>query len=108
MILKKPMVIVYNGPKTMAFEWFLRKRSLNISHIGMPNILADERLFAELIGKEASPEAIAELSVDLLIEPARILALKERLTDLVQHSLGEPGGVDRAAALLRDLIETAP
>jgi lipid-A-disaccharide synthase len=105
MILKKPMVIVYNGPKTMAVEWFLRKRSLNISHIGMPNILADERLFAELIGDEASPEAIAALSVDLLLEPGRILALKERLTDLVQQSLGEPGGVARAAALLLDLID---
>ena len=107
MILKKPMVIVYNGPKTMAVEWFLRKRSLNISHIGMPNILADERLFAELIGEEASPEAIADLSVDLLLEPGRILALKERLADLVQRSLGEPGGVDRAAALLLDLIATS-
>lgn len=106
MILKKPMVIVYNGPKTMAFEWFLRKRSLNISHIGMPNILADERIFAELIGKEASPAAIADLAVDLLMDPARILALKERLNDLVTKSLGEPGGVSRAAALLLDLIET--
>ena len=105
MILKKPMVIVYNGPKTMAVEWFLRRRSLNISHIGMPNILADERLFAELIGDEASPEAIADLSVDMLLEPGRILALKERLTDLVSKSLGEPGGVHRAAALLLDLIE---
>ena len=106
MILKKPMVIVYNGPKTMAVEWFLRKRSLNISHIGMPNILADERVFAELIGEEASPEAIADLAVDLLIEPGRILALKERLNDLVAKNLGEPGGIDRAAALLLDLIET--
>ena len=106
MILKKPMVIVYNGPKTMAVEWFLRKRSLNISHIGMPNILADERIFAELIGDQASPEAIADLAVDLLMDPARILALKERLNDLVTKSLGEPGGVSRAAALLLDLIET--
>ncbi len=108
MILKKPMVIVYNGPKTMAVEWFLRKRSLNISHIGMPNILADERIFAELIGKEASPDAIADLAVDLLMDPARILALKERLNALVTKSLGEPGGVSRAAALLLDLIERRP
>ena len=106
MILRKPMIIVYNGPKTMAVEWFLRKRSLSIAHIGMPNILAEERVFAELIGEEASAEAIADLSVDLLIDPARILALKERLADLVPQSLGQPGGVNRAAALLLDLIET--
>ena len=108
MILRKPMIIVYNGPKTMAVEWFLRKRSLNIAHIGMPNILADERVFAELIGKDASAEAIADFSVDLLIEPARILALKERLADLVPKNLGEPGGVSRAAALLLDLIDKRP
>lgn len=106
MILRKPMIIVYNGPKTMAVEWFLRKRSLKVTHIGMPNILANERVFAELIGQEASAEAIADLSVDLLLEPSRILALKERLADLVPKSLGEPGGVSRAAALLLDLIET--
>ena len=105
MILRKPMIIVYNGPRTMAVEWFLRKRSLNIAHIGMPNILADERVFAELIGQDASAEAIADFSVDLLIEPARILALKERLADLVPKNLGEPGGVNRAAALLLDLID---
>ena len=106
MILRKPMIIVYNGPRTMAVEWFLRKRSLNIAHIGMPNILAGERVFTELIGEEASADAIAELSVDLLIEPARILALKERLAELVPRSLGEPGGVNRAAALLLDLVES--
>jgi len=32
--------------------------------------------------------------------------LKEKVTDLVHRSLGEPGGVARAAALLLDLIET--
>ncbi len=105
MILRKPMIIVYNGPKTMAVEWFLRKRSLQIAHIGMPNILAGERVFSELIGEDASAEAIADLSVELLIEPARILAVKARLAALVPESLGEPGGIARAAALLLDLME---
>ena len=104
MILKKPMVIVYRGSPLMALEWRLRRRSLRIAHIGMPNILADERLFAELIQDEATPEAIAELAVDLLLQPGRILALKERLHDLVRENLGEPGGVRRAAALLLEMI----
>lgn len=105
MILKKPMVIVYRGSRLMALEWRLRRRSLNITHIGMPNILAGERLFAESIQHEATPEAIAALSVELLLEPGRILALKERLTELVRSNLGEPGGVRRAAALLLDLAQ---
>lgn len=104
MILKKPMVIVYRGSRLMALEWRLRRRSLNIAHIGLPNILADERLFAELIQDEATPEAIAGLAVELLLQPGRILALKERLHDLVRDNLGEPGGVGRAAALLLEMI----
>ena len=106
MILKKPMVIVYRGSALMGVEWRLRRRTLNIAHIGLPNILADERLFAELLQDDATPEAIAALGVELLLQPGRILALKERLIDLVRTNLGEPGGVKRAAALLLDLIET--
>ena len=106
MILKKPMVIVYRGSALMGIEWRLRRRSLNIAHIGLPNILADERLFAELLQDEATPEAIAALGVELLLQPGRILGLKERLSDLVRSNLGDPGGVKRAAALLLDLIET--
>ena len=105
MILKKPMIIVYRGSALAALEWRLRRRSLNLTHIGMPNLLAGERLFAELLQDEATPEAIADLAVDLLLDPVRILALKERLGEMVQHTLGEPGGVARAAALLLDLAQ---
>ena len=106
MILKKPMVIVYHGSKLMAVEWKLRRRQLNLAHIGLPNILAGERIFAELMGDAATPEAIADLSMDLLLDPSRILALKEKLTELVPANLGEPGGVRRAAAHLLDLINS--
>jgi lipid-A-disaccharide synthase len=104
MILKKPMVIVYRGSRLMVLEGRLRWRRLNITHIGLPNIIAGERLFAELLQDEATPEAIADLAVELLLQPGRILALKERLHDLVRDNLGEPGGIRRTAALLLDLI----
>ena len=104
MILKKPMVIVYRGTVLTHLEWRLRRRTQNLAHVGLPNILAGERLFAELIQEEATPEAIAALGLELLLQPGRILALKERLVELVRSNLGEPGGVRRAAELLMDLI----
>ena len=104
MILKKPMIIVYRGSRLMALEFRLRRRSHGIVHLGMPNILADERLFPELLGEEANPRAIADLAVDLLLEPGRILALKDRLNALVADNLGRPGGVGRAASLLLEII----
>ena len=104
MILRKPMVIVYRGSLLQSLEFLLRRGTHGIVHLGMPNILAGERLVAELLGPYATPEAISALAVEMLLEPERILKLKERLNVLVEDSLGRPGGVRRAALLLLDLI----
>ncbi len=104
-ILQKPMIIVYRGSAIMALEWKLRKPRANVVHIGMPNILAQERLFPELIQDEATPGAIADLAVSWLLQPEHILRLKEKLSALMQTTLGEPGGVARAAALLYSLAQ---
>jgi lipid-A-disaccharide synthase len=103
-ILQKPMIIVYRGSALMEMEWRVRSRFLKIAHIGLPNILADERIVPELIQEEATPAAISELAVGMLLQPERLLNFKQRLADLVQTNLGEPGGVHRAAALLYDLV----
>ena len=107
-ILHKPMIIVYKVSNFMAFEYKLRKSSLKIKHFGMPNIMADEALFPELLQDEATPEAISELAVGILLQPERLMSLKTRVTELVHRVLGEPGGVDRSAELLLDLIESHP
>jgi len=104
-ILHKPMIIVYRGSGIMALEWKLRKPRANVVHIGMPNILAQERLFPELIQDEATPDAIADLAVSLLLQPEHLLRLKEKLSTLMQTTLGEPGGVARAAHLLYALAQ---
>lgn len=103
-ILGKPMIIVYRGPALMGLEWRLRRKSLNIAHIGLPNILAQERVFPELIQDEATPEAISDLALEMLLQPERLLHVKQKLADLVRTNLGEPGGVARAADLLYDLM----
>ncbi len=108
MILRKPMVIVYRGSLLQSLEFLLRQASHGIVHLGMPNVLAEERLVAELLGPYATPEAIADLAVEMLLEPERILKMKERLNALVENSLGRPGGVRRAAELLLDLIAAVP
>ena len=108
MILRKPMVIVYRGSLLQSLEFLLRSGSHGIVHLGMPNILAGERLVAELLGPYATPEAISALAVEMLLEPERILKLKERMNVLVENSLGHPGGVRRAALLLLDLIAAPP
>jgi lipid-A-disaccharide synthase len=108
-ILQKPMIIVYRVPPLMTLEARLRWKSLQITHVGMPNLLAGERVFPELLQDDANPDAIAEVAVGMLLQPERLLHLKERLAGLVRTNLGEPGGVRRAADLLYNLIDpTAP
>lgn len=103
-ILKKPMIIVYRGSALMKFEWLLRRNKLNIRFIGMPNILAGEAIFPELLQDDVNPETISKLAVDMLMQPEHLLALKARIGDVVRDTLGSPGGVGRAADLL---LETA-
>jgi len=98
------MVIVYRGSLLQSLEFLLRQRSHGIIHLGMPNVLAQERVVAELLGPYATPEAISALAVEMLLEPERILKLKERMNVLVESSLGKPGGVGRAASLLLEMI----
>jgi lipid-A-disaccharide synthase len=103
-ILKKPMIIVYRGSALMAAEWALRKSSLKLEFIGMPNLLAQEAIFPELLQDDASPENIAEHAIGILLQPERLMSLKSRVSEVVRTTLGEPGGVARAAELL---LETA-
>lgn len=106
-ILNKPMIIVYRGSSVMAAEWAVRKRFLNITHIGLPNILAEERLVPELIQEDATPERISELAVEMLLQPDRLLVLKQKIADLVRNTLGEQGGIKRAANLLYSLATSS-
>lgn len=104
-ILRKPMIIIYRGNALMAVEWRIRKKSLKIPYIGLPNIMAQEQLFPELLQDDATPEAICEYAVDVLLHPENTLKLKQRLNDIVAESLGEPGGVVRSAELLYDMVK---
>ena len=107
MILGKPMIIVYRGSAAMAVEWQLRKRKINVQYIGMPNIIADEMMFPELLQDDASPEAISRLALDMLLQPERLLTLKKRLAEVAGRTLGEPGGVRRTAELLYETATKA-
>lgn len=83
MLHKKPMVIAYRmSPIT---HW-LAKKLVKLKHMGLPNLLADERVVPELLQDEVTPEAIAThvlnfLDNKMLSESIqkRFLALHEQL-----------------------------
>ncbi len=66
MLLKRPMVITY---RTMRLTWLLGRRLLLAAHIGLPNLLAGERLVPELLQDEAVPERLGPEVLECLDHP---------------------------------------
>jgi lipid-A-disaccharide synthase len=92
-----PSVIVY---KTSPLTVFIARRLVKIGHIGLPNIVAGKSILPELLQEKATADNIAEAAFSLL-DPANRLAVAKDLT-LMKGRLGEPGAVERVAALVLD------
>jgi lipid-A-disaccharide synthase len=99
-----PTVALY---KTSWSTYQIGKRIVKVRYLAMPNILADEPLFPELIQDAATPESIATETIRLLTDTPRREKIRARLREVIL-SLGGPGASERAArAILRLLPEPA-
>jgi len=61
-LFKTPMVIAY---RQSAVTWALMRRMLYLPYIGLPNILAGERVVPEFVQDKATPGALAEALLEL-------------------------------------------
>ena len=71
---------------------------VRVDHIGMVNLIAEERLVPELIQKDANPVRIVAESRNLLDNPQLRANVVDKLTQL-RERLGAPGAADRVADL---------
>jgi lipid-A-disaccharide synthase len=80
-LLGKPTVAAY---RVAAFTALLMKifRLLKVSRFTLPNLLTGEALIPEFIQGDAEPNAIAAEVIDLLNDPARCAAIRERFAKL--------------------------
>jgi lipid-A-disaccharide synthase len=100
----KPMVVVYRlSPVT----YKLGKPLVRVSMYSMVNLVAGERIVAELIQEQCTPENVAREAVDLLTNHERIADMKERLA-LVRERLGGLGASARAADAILDIARRQP
>lgn len=88
-------VIMY---KTSPVSYAIAKRVVDISFIGLPNIVAGRSILPELIQGECTPEKAAAAAEELL-EPGRFARLQRDLQE-VKEKLGAPGAVKRVAELV--------
>ena len=95
-----PTVAFY---KTSWSTYQIGKRIVQVKYLAMPNILADEPLFPELIQNDATPQRIATEALGLLTDKARRHQIQSKLAQIVK-SLGSPGAAQRAAQHVLSLL----
>ncbi len=102
-ILGTPMIILYRVSRLMELEYALRKRSLQLTYIGLPNLIAGRGICPELIQHDAIPENIVAHTMGLLPDTEAHQQQKRALHE-VKSVMGEPGATERAASLLVECL----
>jgi lipid-A-disaccharide synthase len=98
-LFKTPMVIAY---RQSPLTWALMRSMLYLPYVGMPNVLAGERLVPELLQDRATPAALAEALLSLVRDPAAQRRQVERFYDF-HHLLRQNTAQKAADAILRVL-----
>jgi lipid-A-disaccharide synthase len=96
-----PQIVVYRvHPLTYA----VGRRVVKVRHLSIVNVMAGQEIVPEFIQDKLRPEAVAEVALELLGNPARREAMKQRVAHIVS-TLGGPGASQRAAEAI--LLEAA-
>lgn len=80
MLHKRPMVIAY---RMANLTYQLARHLVKLKYIGIPNLLADEKLVPEFIQDAATPENMCRALLDYLDHPEKIVALENKF--LLMH-----------------------
>ena len=92
-ILGTPCLIVY---RVNYLTWVIGKQIFTIGHIGLPNIVAGDRIVPELLQDEFTPRNLAEKTRHYLANPDEYARMVEDLQD-VRKKLGGKGASENAA-----------
>jgi lipid-A-disaccharide synthase len=99
-LLGVPMVIVY---RMNALTFAVARLISDVPHVGMPNLIAGERIAPELVQSECTPERIAIELRRILTDPMAADTMRRSLSG-VRSRLGRPGAIGRVAAAAWDMI----
>ncbi|HEX9961384.1 MAG TPA: lipid-A-disaccharide synthase, partial [Pyrinomonadaceae bacterium] len=97
-IIGTPMAIVY---KTSSLNYKLLRPLISVPHFGLINLIARERLAAEFIQEEFTPEALAQ-ELFRLLDAETNRRMRARLREVVE-TLGHGAARNGARAILREL-----
>ncbi len=99
-LFKTPMVIAY---RQAPLSFALMRAMLYLPYVGMPNILAGEKLVPELLQDEATPAALAAALIALLRDTAAQQRQRERFMEF--HEQLRRNAAERAADAVLSVID---
>ena len=98
-LLRCPMVVAYRMSR---LSWPLMKRMGYLPWVGLPNILAGKSLVPELLQDAATPEALADELMTLVLDRERVTSLKKEYANI--HLALQQNNAEKAAdAILSQL-----
>jgi lipid-A-disaccharide synthase len=99
-LFKTPMVITY---RQSTLTWALGKALFYLPYVGLPNVLAGERIVPELLQDRATPAALAEALLDLL----RDAKLQRRQVERFQefHEMLRQNTAEKAADAVLGVLD---
>ena len=98
-LFKTPMVIAY---RQAPITWALMRTMIYLPYVGMPNILAGEKLVPEYLQDDANPAALAGALLTLLRDTAAQRRQVERFREF--HHLLRQNSADKAALAVLEVI----
>ena len=96
-----PMVIVY---RVSGLTYLLGKMLIHTEHIGLANVVAQERIVPELLQSRVTARAIEEEVYRMLTDLAYAERIRKGLSQ-VRARLGSPGASSRAARIIWDFLD---
>jgi lipid-A-disaccharide synthase len=98
-LFKRPMVIAY---RQSPLTWAMMRAMVYLPYVGMPNVLAGEKLVPELLQDEANPAGLAGALLTLLRDTAAQRRQIERFHEF-HHLLRQDAAQKAAVAILEVL-----
>lgn len=99
-LMAVPMVIVY---RMSGLSYLIARLIINVRHVGLVNIVADNRVVPELLQEDATPTNIAHALFGMLSDPAYFSRVRDDL-GRIRTRLGESGASARAAAVVLEFV----
>lgn len=98
-MMELPTILLY---KVSPITYGIAKLVVNLTHVGLPNIVAGKEVIPELLQGDVTASSIVDKALLLLDDLKENQTMRRELRS-IKDKLGEPGAVKRVAQLIYDL-----